>query len=252
MLVQHKLPGSDVLRSALDQMRTIRGGKEDQAILTFNATHRELKEAIRRGAELNKELNGPRLLDLERARKAVEITWPFLREEPDLPDAIADHAQKLADLLLKETLFRELPAIDQHARVLVEEYGRRHTDAVKARAAAYRDALSKLRGTPGWDQLNDEQHQRVVAPLASRATENGCDAISIPMLRADLHACVGLLDRAIEEMLRLIDGGRVVRVAASGYFSGGIETEEQLDAALTGLREQCVELIGAGKKVLVQ
>ena len=32
----------------------------------------------------------------------------------------------------------------------------------------------------------------------------------------------------------------------------GIETEEQLDQALSGLKEQCLELIGAGKKVLVQ
>jgi hypothetical protein len=33
---------------------------------------------------------------------------------------------------------------------------------------------------------------------------------------------------------------------------GGIETEEQLEAALTNLRDRCAELIGAGKKVWVQ
>jgi hypothetical protein len=32
---------------------------------------------------------------------------------------------------------------------------------------------------------------------------------------------------------------------------GGIETEEQLDAALDGIREECTRLIGAGKKVIV-
>jgi hypothetical protein len=36
-----------------------------------------------------------------------------------------------------------------------------------------------------------------------------------------------------------------------GGFVGGIETEEQLDAALSGLREECAWLIGAGKKVVV-
>jgi hypothetical protein len=34
--------------------------------------------------------------------------------------------------------------------------------------------------------------------------------------------------------------------------TGDIETEEQLEATLTGLRGRCAELIGAGKKVLVQ
>ena len=59
-------------------------------------------------------------------------------------------------------------------------------------------------------------------------------------------------DKAIEELLRLIDGNRVVKVSASSYFSGGVENEEQLDQALGGLKEQCLELIAAGKKVLVQ
>jgi hypothetical protein len=59
-------------------------------------------------------------------------------------------------------------------------------------------------------------------------------------------------DKAIEELMRLIDGNRVVKVSAAGYFAGGIENEEQLDQALDGLKEQCLELIAAGKKVLVQ
>jgi hypothetical protein len=66
------------------------------------------------------------------------------------------------------------------------------------------------------------------------------------------NACVGLLNKTVEEMLRLVDGNRVVPVTAASYFSGGIETEEQLDLALTDLRDQCLEFIGADKKVLVQ
>ena len=50
-LVQHKLPGAEVLSTALDQMRSIQAGREDHAILTFNSSYKELKEAIKRGAE---------------------------------------------------------------------------------------------------------------------------------------------------------------------------------------------------------
>lgn len=53
-------------------------------------------------------------------------------------------------------------------------------------------------------------------------------------------------------MLRLLDGARLVRVSAAQFFAGGIETEEQLDAALQGLREECIVHVGAGKKVWVQ
>lgn len=252
ILVQHGLPGVDVLRSALDQMRSIRGGKEEHAILTFNAAYRELKEAIKRGAELSQALTFPRSHDLARAKKALELVWPFLRDEPDLTDDNREHADKLADLMARETFFRELPGIDEHTHALEHEYTSRHTEAVKARAGAYSEALATLRATPGWERLGDEQKQHVSVPLASRATEDDCDGVSIPLLRADLHACPERLNKAVEEMLHLVDGNRVVRVTASSYFTGGIETEEQLDAALTGLREQCMELIATGKKVLVQ
>ena len=41
-------------------------------------------------------------------------------------------------------------------------------------------------------------------------------------------------------------------VSLGSYFGGGVETEEQLDAALNGIREECARLIGVGKKVIVQ
>ena len=78
-------------------------------------------------------------------------------------------------------------------------------------------------------------------------------------LRRRLHSFVPnamharpILARATEKMLRILDGARIERVSANSYFTGGVETEEQLEQALTGLREQCMELIAAGKKVLVQ
>lgn len=254
-LVQHRLPGAELLRTALDQMRAIRAGKEEQAILSFNGSYKELKEAIKRGAELSQELNEPRLLDLTRARKAIDQLWPCLQEEPDLGDAVAEHAEQLRDCLGKETFFRQLAEIDQHTRALELENQRLHQEAASQRAEAYAAALNQLRSTPGWEALatmGEEVRQRVAQPLASRATADGCEATPIPLLRADLAACSGRLASAVEEMLRLVDGSRLVRVEASHFFSGGIESEEQLEQALNGLKDQCLELIGAGKKVLVQ
>ena len=251
-LLQHSLPGAEVLRSALDQMRSIRAGKEDHAILTFNTAYKELKEAIKRGAELSQVLTETRLHDISRARKALEVVWPFLKEEPDLTDDDQENAEKLTDLMAKETFFRDMPAIDQHASALVQEHRRRHEEAAQVRASAYENAAKKLRATPGWEQLGEDQQERVSGPLVSRATTDGATAMAIPLLRSDLAACSGRLSTVIEEMLRLADGNRIVRVAASSYFTGGIETEEQLDQALSGLKEQCLELIGTGKKVLVQ
>ena len=73
----------------------------------------------------------------------------------------------------------------------------------------------------------------------------------IPQLRADRDACDGRLRAAVQEIRRILDGERVVAVNLGTYFSGGVETVEQLDAALEGVRDECARLIGAGKKVIV-
>lgn len=39
-------------------------------------------------------------------------------------------------------------------------------------------------------------------------------------------------------------------VSLGSYFTGGVETEEQLESALDGIREECARLIGAGKKII--
>jgi hypothetical protein len=233
-------------------MQAIRNGKEDRVILTFNSAYKELKEAIKRAAELKTALIEPRLHDLERARKALGGIWSFLQQEEGLDEVYREHAQQLADLMARETFYRELPAIVQHTRALEQEYHRRHEDAVKSRATVYGEALAELKGTPGWEQLGDERRSVVAEALESHVSARNGETVGIPQLRADIDACRGQLNKAIEEMMRVIDGQRIVRVSATTFFKGGIETEEQLDAALDGLREECERLIGAGKKVLVQ
>ena len=105
--------------------------------------------------------------------------------------------------------------------------------------------------TPGWDELDENAQQRLAEPF-QRGMRQDTQPVPIPQLRADRDACEGRLRAALAELRRIIDGERVIAVSVSSYFDGGIETEEQLDAALDGIREECAKLIGAGKKVIVQ
>lgn len=233
-------------------MRTIRTGKEDHAILTFNGAYNELKEAIRRGVELMQTLTPSQLDNLARARKALDTIWPFLQGEPDISDDQREHAEKLEDLMARETFFRELPAIDKHTQALEQLYQQCYEEVLTTRTNAYQQAVGQLYAIPGWEALDAEQQDRVMEPLATYTADRNASEQSIPKLRADVDACGGRRDQAIENLMRMRDGQRVVCLRASDFFQGGIETEEQLEAALTGLRDHCAELIGAGKKVLVQ
>lgn len=51
---------------------------------------------------------------------------------------------------------------------------------------------------------------------------------------------------------RLKNRGSIQEGMQSIEGSGAVETEEQLDSALEGLRAECERHIGAGKKVLIE
>ncbi|QRK08524.1 BREX system P-loop protein BrxC [Archangium violaceum] len=250
-LTAHRLPGGAVLDGAIGQMKAILRGSEDNAIATFNTSHRAIKDAIKRAVELEQVLSDPRLHDLESARKAQSSLWSFLSQEADISDDLRTRATELEDLLQRETFFKELPTIEQHTRALETEYQKRFDEALDARVAAYTKAFDKLVKTPGWTEIDEGQQRRLAEPF-ERGQKRDEGRVPIPQLRADRDACGGRLSAAIAELRRIIDGERVVTVSVGSYFAGGVETEEQLEAALDGVREECARLIGAGKKVIVQ
>ena len=230
-LLAQGLPGAEVLGKALEQVRAIRSGSEGSAIIAFNGCHKELKEAIKRAAELDNALTEPALLDLKRARAALQSPWAFLQTEPDLGEDIRDAALKLDDTLKRESFFRELPTIDQLTRVVEKAYEQRYQNALFARANTYAQALGTLQSTPGWKELDEDQRERIAAPLESRCQTSLPQPIPIPELRSDLDACPARLGKAVEELLLLQEGARLVKVNVGSYFSGGIESEEQLTSS---------------------
>jgi hypothetical protein len=248
----NRLPGAPALEAAISPMKAILRGTSEGAVAAFNASHASIKEAIKRASELDQALTEARLGDVERARHVLRTAWPFLAGEPDVDDALRGSSAALEDLLGRETFFREFNLIDQHTQTLTKAYELRHATALAARAAAYRSAIDRLAQTPGWSDLDNDQRGQIAGPLERCAVVDGQQGVPIPQLRSDLDACTPRLNAAIAEVLRLPDADRIVTMTLSSYFAGGIETEEQLDAALTGIRDELARLIGAGKKIVIQ
>ena len=63
-------------RVLVRQKAIIRGSK-DNAIATFNASHRSIKNAIKCAVDLEQAPSEPRLRDLERTRQALGVAWPL-------------------------------------------------------------------------------------------------------------------------------------------------------------------------------
>ena len=189
--------------------------------------------------------------DLDRAREALKTAWPFLRGESDVSEDLRAKAAALEDLLARETFYRELPRSTNMRRL----------STPSTRAASTKRWKRGLPPTPkrstGWrTRLAGTASTRTSSRSSRRRFERGKtrdqERVPIPQLRSELDACETRLQDAIAELHRIIDGERVATVRLGSYFSGGVETEEQLDAALAGIREECSRLIGTGKKVIVQ
>ena len=120
--------------------------------------------------------------------KRFGLAWPFLRSEPDVSEDLRAKAAELEDLLARETFYRELPAIEQHASAIDAEYTRRFDEALEARIAAYTQALERLAQTPGWDSIDEDQQTKLAAPL-ERGTTRDQERVPIPQLRSELDAC---------------------------------------------------------------
>ena len=252
LLTANQLPGAAVLEAALGPMRSMARSRDDSSILTFNASHASIKEAIRRSSELSNALTETHLLDVRRARRVLRDAWPILEGEPGTSGGLPTQAAELRDFLERETFFKELAAIAQRATAVQVAYDHLHAATLGERVAAYEQALLQLRHLPDWPSLDPGLQESIAGPLNKCAAKDGQEQVSVALIRADRDACPARLATAIDQVLSAVDGDRLVSISLAPFFSGGIETEEQLESALKGVREACARLIGAGKKIVVK
>jgi hypothetical protein len=247
----HRLPGAEMLETAVNQIKAIRRGSEENAITTFNASYRSIKEAIKRTADLANALNPVAIKDLDQARDVLKADLPILRDEPDLDPDIAGKGAALEDSLSRETFFRDIAAIEQAATAIRAEYKKRYDTALNVRVQTYLSAVQILQQTPGWERLSEAQQDEVSRHLRQCADRNFNNQ-TIRHLRSEAEACGGRLAAAIERIHRILEGERLATVDVQKFFSGGVDNEEQLEHVLSGIREEFSRLLGAGKKVIVR
>lgn len=247
----NQLPGAELLETAVNEIKAIRRGSEENAITTFNASHRSIKDAIKRAADLSNALDVVAVKNLDRAKKVVANDLRVLRDESDLDPDILSKGSALEDNLSKETFFREIAAIEQDATSIQAEYKKRYDAALDGRVRTYLSAIQTLQLTPGWERLTEAQQSEVSQHLRQCA-DRDFNNQTIRHLRSETEACSGRLASAIERIHQILEGERLATVDVQKFFSGGVDNEEQLESVLSGIREEVSKLLGAGKKVIVR
>ena len=171
--------------------------------------------------------------------RVLASRWPFLEQEPDLPDGLrreggqrwrTSSRGRRSSASCRPSTSTRAAIDDEYAPAPRGGPGRRAWR--RTRRALVELAKHVRAGT----DLDDDQQARIAAPAPKRgprATAPG--ATPIPQLRVrDGRLPEPPARRRSQRSVALVDGDRLVTIDVGGYFAGGIETEEQLDAALDG------------------
>lgn len=252
ILSANQFPGLDLLAVALTPIMGILRGTEETAIAEFNSSFQTIKDATKRASELNQVLTPTVVSDVVRARRVLQSQWPFLENEADLDDDTRAAAEQLADLLERESFFRELTDIDAARDAIEKQHDRRFGEALAAKVEAYGAALAQLVAMDSWSALEDDVKEEIARPLLRHSQDEGSQPASIAQLRSDREACSTRLQQAARRVHTVIEGDRIAPLDVRPFFRGGIEDTEQLEAALDGIRGECERLIANDKKIIIE
>ena len=115
-------------------MKAILRGSEDNAIATFNASHRSIKDAIKRAAELEQALRSRASTTWSGRGRRLATAWPFLSQEADVATSCGPRPRR------SKTCSRARPSIGSCRRSsstpgrIEAEYDRRFDEALEARS----------------------------------------------------------------------------------------------------------------------
>jgi ABC-type transporter Mla subunit MlaD len=139
---------------------------------------------------------------------------------------------------------------------VLDRFHELYKEAFAARRRAYTDALETLYGTSGWTDLKEAEQADVARRLRERSAEEPLGepwrqaATILGSLRDQADAAKGLLDAAHEALRKLVTP-QAVEINVRALLSGPISNQEELDAALTAIREEIEKTLADGKPVVL-
>lgn len=154
--------------------------------------------------------------------------------------AKATDVKKGTDALFTAEDLQGLPSVFGGIGLLRDEKGK---TVFRTERGPLKEVLDRI-------EIPEDTQRQIAAPLLA-GKEPLPRTTQVPLLRSERDACEARLKSAIRRVQETVEGERLASVQVQPYFGAGIETEEQLDAALAGLRDECARLIGAGKKVVL-
>lgn len=258
----HNLPTPSAVDAYRDQLESIATGSAVDCVSILAAGWVSLREGRDRLRKIADALTEKGLGILRLARLAAGEMQRQLDAHGQAD--LAAKGKHIRDLIQSETFFEQMAEIDSETKQVVAAYRTLYEQTHADRATQYQDAVEKIKERKEWEQVPESMREPLLKPLTSRACAH-CDLpeadlccaqcrASISQMESDLEALGGLFAKVVSEIQRRTTPPevKIQRVRVSEYFSGSLESAEQVKQAVARLQDYLLKLLDEGIKIVVE
>lgn len=226
-----------------------------RVVHAYQQSSQTLRDARDTFRSLDQFLTGDHLIELARARTALS------RYAPLLP-GLAQTADDLTNLISAPTFFQHHGQVRDGIRLLEQAWQAFYAQPWHERYHAYHDAAQQLQATPEFEAVDDDLAQEQLRTLrgmggASEPGEENWRRVSPPIdhLRDSAAAASYRLNQARQALLAALPRpvATTIRVERAQFDPSDLDAATvQLDAYLAALRDQVLEPLQRGEKVVLE
>src|SRR5271157_1752742 len=258
----HRLPVMNSVEEYKDTLTSIEKGTADDCVTILAGGGSSLKAAHDRVRKIGDCLDERGLLILRNARRASGEVWNQLEAQgyTDLQPRV----EALRELLSTDSLFDSLSSIQAASQEILGAfrtlYEARHAD----RSEEFGAAIEKIKGQEEWTAVPETMREPVLGPLQSRCCSEPhlpdgstacktCGA-TLGQMESDVAALGGLFAQVVGQIQKLVTPPdvKLKRVRVAEFFSGSLETEDQVKQAVGRLQDHLLTLLSEGVKIVLE
>jgi len=258
----HRLPVLNAVGEYKDTLTSIETGTADDCVTILAGGGASLKAAHDRVRRIADCLDEEGLLVFRNARRAAGEVWNLL--EAHGRTDLQPRVETLRELLSTESLFDSLSSIQAAAQEILGAfrtlYEARHAD----RTEQFGAAIEKIKGREEWTAVPDTMREPVLGPLQSRCClepllpdgSTACKTCgaTLGQMESDVAAVGGLFAQVVAQIQKITwtDPKKVKRVRVAEFFTGSLETEDQVKQAVGRLQDHLLSLLAEGVRIVLE
>ena len=258
----HRLPVLNAVEEYKDTLTSIETGTADDCVTILAGGGASLKAAHDRVRRIADSLDEKGLLVFRNARRAAGEVWNLLEAQGHTD--LQPRVEMLRELLSTDSLFDSLSSIQEATQEILGAfrtlYEARHAD----RSEQFGAAIEKIKGREEWTGVPETMREPVLGPLQSRCCSEPhlpdgstacktCGA-TLSQMESDVAAAGGLFAQVVAQIQKLITPPEVKlkRVRVAEFFTGSLETEDQVRQSVGRLQDHLLTLLSEGVKIVLE